>query len=217
MVKIESSYLLDLGGGNRPHPDASVVVDSYNIPKDNFKRVKWDLNKFPYPFKDNSFDIVYMSHVLEHLKDPVKVLEEMHRIARKKVWVLVPHYSSHACHNHITHLNYFGAGSMLTFVEGLNPDAHGPAPKWKGELEIKLHYSNHRKYLMWMSPLVDPIINLRPISFERYLLPLAWGGVDELEIIFKKYPQFKQIMKEKFDNSDWVIDRCDLTTECNYP
>lgn len=189
----EKNYLLDLGGGNRPHPMASVIVDSYNIPKDGKKRVVWDLEKFPYPFENNSFDVVYMSHVLEHLKEPTKVLEEMYRIARKQVWVLVPHFSSHACFNHITHVNFFGSGSFDTFVEGVNPDAHGSMPKWKGNLKIKLHYSNHRKYLMWLSPIVDKILNVKPISFERYLLPLAWGGIDELEMIFTKHDELEQI------------------------
>lgn len=212
-----NDYMLDLGGGNRPNPDASVIVDSYNVPKDGKKRVVWDLEKFPYPFKDNSFDVVYMSHVLEHLKEPTKVLEEMHRIARHKVWFLVPHYSSHAAHNHITHINFFGAGSMDTFVEGVNPDAHGSNPKWKGKLEVKLHYSNHRKYLMWLSPIVDPILNLKPISFERYLLPLAWGGVDELEIIFHKFPTYKQIKKEKLKKTIQYVNLYDLTQEGGYP
>jgi predicted SAM-dependent methyltransferase len=31
--------------------------------------VAHDFNKFPYPFKDNEFDEIYTSHVLEHLED----------------------------------------------------------------------------------------------------------------------------------------------------
>lgn len=178
--------ILDLGGGNRPNPESTLVVDSYNTPKDKFKRYKWNLNKFPYPFKNNSFDVVFCSHVLEHLQDPVKVLEEMYRIAKKEIIVLVPHYSSHACHNHITHVNYFGAGSFDTFPEDFNPDTHGSSKKWKGKMKIKLHYSNHRKWLKWIGYLVDPIINLRPVTFERYFLPLCWGGIDEVEMRFYK-------------------------------
>lgn len=41
-----------------------------------------NLNKFPYPFKDNFADEIYMNHILEHLDAPTKVLNECHRILR---------------------------------------------------------------------------------------------------------------------------------------
>lgn len=36
-----------------------------------------DLNIFPYPFPDNDFDKVVCSHVMEHIDDVVKVMEEV--------------------------------------------------------------------------------------------------------------------------------------------
>ncbi len=39
-----------------------------------------NLNLFPYPFKDNIFDEILCSHLLEHVNDLIKVMEELHRM-----------------------------------------------------------------------------------------------------------------------------------------
>ncbi len=44
--------------------------------------VRYDLNKLPLPFKDNQFDTILASHVLEHLESPYLVLKECKRILR---------------------------------------------------------------------------------------------------------------------------------------
>jgi ubiquinone/menaquinone biosynthesis C-methylase UbiE len=40
----------------------------------------YDFEKFPYPFEDNTFDEIYCSHVLEHMSDLGKVMEEFTRV-----------------------------------------------------------------------------------------------------------------------------------------
>jgi len=47
-----------------------------------------DLEKQPFP--DNSFDVVVCSHVLEHIPDFDKGLQELFRVARKRVVFAVP-------------------------------------------------------------------------------------------------------------------------------
>lgn len=39
-----------------------------------------DLNSFPYPFEDNTFDEITANAVLEHMKDFVRAMEEIYRI-----------------------------------------------------------------------------------------------------------------------------------------
>ncbi len=60
--------------------------------------VKWDFNKLPYPFEDNSFDAVFARSVLEHVKLGliIDVMKEIHRISKPGalVYALVPYWNS---------------------------------------------------------------------------------------------------------------------------
>lgn len=69
-----------------PQVKLNVDISSHNLP--NFLR--WNLEQTPYPFGDKEFDVVFASHVLEHLRDWSNALEEMKRIAD---WVVIaiPH------------------------------------------------------------------------------------------------------------------------------
>lgn len=59
-----------------------------------------DITKSPYchivcdghklPFKDKSFDKVYLSHVLEHMVNPVYALKEFKRVAKQTIHIHVP-------------------------------------------------------------------------------------------------------------------------------
>jgi len=57
----------------------------------------WDLETFPWPWKDDEADEVLLSHVLEHLgQDPrifIAILKELYRVCRNGalVKVVVPH------------------------------------------------------------------------------------------------------------------------------
>lgn len=42
------------------------------------------------PFKDNSFDAVFLGDVIEHVDNPEKVIAEAYRVARKKVLITTP-------------------------------------------------------------------------------------------------------------------------------
>ena len=57
-----------------------------NIDIEDYKgvNIKHDLNKFPYPFADNTIEEVYMEHILEHLDNQQKVIEEVYRILKPK-------------------------------------------------------------------------------------------------------------------------------------
>lgn len=43
------------------------------------------------PFDDDAADFVFASHVLEHIPDPIRALNEWLRVARRYVVVVVPH------------------------------------------------------------------------------------------------------------------------------
>jgi len=76
---VRSCYALDL--------DINEVKDaSVNLP---FCDVRQG-SLYEIPFKDDSFDLVICSEVLEHLEDPGRGLHELHRVSRKYVILSVP-------------------------------------------------------------------------------------------------------------------------------
>jgi hypothetical protein len=83
----ETGLVLDVGGGDAPHPRADVVVDKYVV--DNFERdVDLAFTKAlvvadgeELPFADGSFAYLIASHVLEHAIDPNRMASEFSRVA----------------------------------------------------------------------------------------------------------------------------------------
>ncbi len=51
--------------------------------------IQHDVNIFPYPFEDNTFDIILCSHILEHTIEPLKVVKELHRILKPESELIV--------------------------------------------------------------------------------------------------------------------------------
>jgi SAM-dependent methyltransferase len=110
-----SPKILELGCGANKTPGA-VGVDRVAGPGVD---VVCDLSRFPWPFPDNTFDEVRLSHILEHLDEVLRVMEEIHRIARPGAQVLIwtPHYSSMNSWTDPTHCVHMGFHSMDLFTK----------------------------------------------------------------------------------------------------
>jgi SAM-dependent methyltransferase len=81
---------LDIGCRTQ-RPDV-IGIDPYLVPPGGVKAAL-DVG---LPFKDNSVDVIYAYHVLEHAPDLVKAMEELWRVCKEGslVYVRVPHASS---------------------------------------------------------------------------------------------------------------------------
>ncbi len=99
--------ILDLGCGLKTKKPGSIGVDKRPAPHVD---VVHDLNKFPYPFPDNEFDYVEMSHILEHLEYPLEALNEVHRITKHGgiIRIITPHFSSYLSYGDLEHRYHFG-------------------------------------------------------------------------------------------------------------
>jgi len=113
----EGLAVLELGCGKKRYWSGSVTVD---ICESSNPDVVHDLNVYPYPFESNSFDIVSCVHVLEHLDDVIKTVEEIHRILKPggRLLVEVPHFSSVHAYSDPTHKHFFASRSFDYFLEG---------------------------------------------------------------------------------------------------
>jgi SAM-dependent methyltransferase len=106
---------LVLGCGNKPQAGA-VNHDLHKHRPDI--DVAHDLNVTPWPWPDESFDLIVAAAVLEHLDiDLVASLDECWRILRPggKAQVKVPYWRSDMAHRDPTHRWFFALGSFDQF------------------------------------------------------------------------------------------------------
>jgi SAM-dependent methyltransferase len=111
------SDILDLGCGPYRKLDGAVGVD---IRPAAHVDILHDLNVYPYPFEDNRFEHIEMSHILEHILHPARMMEEVHRIARPDatVRVVTPHYTSQLSYGDLTHYHHFGYVTFTHLCSG---------------------------------------------------------------------------------------------------
>ncbi|MFN3704675.1 MAG: class I SAM-dependent methyltransferase [Thermoflexales bacterium] len=100
---------LNLGCGN-DYRQGYINVD--RVP--GVADIVHDLDEFPYPWPDHSVDEILMRHVLEHLQDIRKVMDELWRLLKPggRLTIYVPHFSNfhaltHPEHRHAFHYNSF--------------------------------------------------------------------------------------------------------------
>lgn len=127
----------------------------------------FDFEKFPYPFKDNEFEEIYCSHILEHMNDLGKVMEEFTRIGKNgcKIKVKVPYFASPNARWDYTHKRTFNTNTFNYF----HPDFYYNKAKIIVK-KYRIHYFSNKKYF-WsdiINIIPDFLINLLPKVYERF-------------------------------------------------
>lgn len=97
--------VLDIGCGNNKIKGA-IGLD---ISKDTQADIIWDLNKYPYPIEENEIDKIYAKHIIEHVDDPIKFLNEAYRITMPggTCFIETPHFSCYVAYSEPQHKRYF--------------------------------------------------------------------------------------------------------------
>ena len=74
---------------------------------DGLDCIKLDLNETPLhlPFNDNSFDVVVCTEVIEHIKNPKMVINELVRVSKHLCFVTTPVQDSYFSDEHIQFWN----------------------------------------------------------------------------------------------------------------
>jgi len=165
---MDNEKVLDLGCGARKRT-GSIGLDRVALAGVD---IVHDLDHFPYPLSDSSFDRIILRHVVEHVSDVVALMEEIHRIGRPGaiVEIYTPHFTSASSFSDPTHKHHF---SLLTFDFFCGATDHGYVHKAKYEI-IKRNvefWSLHDKIPFvpyhWLG--IRWFVHRHPIFYERFL------------------------------------------------
>ena len=107
--------VLDVGCGTNKVPGAVGMDRNPRTEAD----VIHDLDDLPYPFSDDEFDEVIGHHVIEHVRDPMAVMIELHRITRAGglVKLVTPHWTNPDWATDLTHRNHLNSYSFRNLTD----------------------------------------------------------------------------------------------------
>jgi O-antigen biosynthesis protein len=106
---LKGLHKIDLGGGIDSRP-GYITIDQEG------SDIVCDLND-GIPLPDNSVGVINASHVLEHLKDPLKSMKEIHRVLVHGGWAFieVPSTDGRGAWQDPTHVSFWNENSFLYY------------------------------------------------------------------------------------------------------
>jgi ubiquinone/menaquinone biosynthesis C-methylase UbiE len=123
-----------------------------------------DLNKVPYPFKDNEFDEILAYSILEHVDDLVKTMDELYRILKPggKLDIIAPHYNGPGAWGNPTHRRTFTYQSFLYFTKGYTLETYFKNLFSRGIVRLRFG----KKIQVW-NYLIEFLANRFPYVYEN--------------------------------------------------
>jgi predicted SAM-dependent methyltransferase len=105
--------LLNLGCGKDIREDCLNVDDTISADR------QVDLAKFPWPWPDNSVDGIYASHIMEHIQDQERFIDECRRILKMGGFLRLnlPHASSVSSVGCIGHYRTYSYSAMTDYLD----------------------------------------------------------------------------------------------------
>jgi SAM-dependent methyltransferase len=136
-----------------------------------------------WPFPEDAFDLVYMSHVVEHFypADRDEVIRRVHRALRPggHLFIRVPHWSGFQGYGWEHHTQY-AINSGISLATGENPQLPVFEPIAAGYART-IHFDRERARVS----LLERALNARWRLTEGLLCRLV-GGIAEVQFLFRK-------------------------------
>ncbi len=86
--------------------NAPIKKSNQTINNNNISYISGDINNSLIDIKDNSFDIVFCTHVLEHINNPQNLLSQLRRITKNQLIIICPLEKEHKWGMNY-HVNFF--------------------------------------------------------------------------------------------------------------
>lgn len=121
------------------------------------------------PFRDDTFDEIFSSHVLEHVRDLIPLLGELARICKPGgvLRIEVPHLSFFGAYTDPTHKRFFGYHSFDYFTPEGTYNFYSHLRFRIRRREIRFFWiKNERRVIK--SRVITGLINAFPLVYERF-------------------------------------------------
>jgi SAM-dependent methyltransferase len=173
--------ILDVGCGIKKQPGA-IGIDRNPA---SHPDVLVDLDQFPYPFADSSFDRITAIHVIEHLSDVIRTMEEFHRLLRPggTLRIETPHYTDYSSWCDPTHKNHLNSFSFRYFGERHGGFGYYSEARFR-EISVRVKLLSFWK-LLGFEFLVNHFPRYRRF-WEHYLCYIVRGKAMEFEFEAEK-------------------------------
>jgi SAM-dependent methyltransferase len=160
-----------------------------------------DLSQLPYPFEAESFSLIEMHHVLEHLPNTILVMGELHRLLKPggALVISVPHFSRGFMHwDHkigfdITFPLYFNSSFQGGYT-GIDFQEVSTRLTWLAQKALKKQHLSPFQFASanFLGYVFDFIGNLNIYATSR-LFCFYVGGYEEIRFEFKKNASSQQV------------------------
>jgi len=151
--------ILDIGCGSAKTPGAVGLDVSSGTDAD----IVHDLDVYPYPIDDDSFDQILLQDVLEHVAQPIRLFEELHRIARPaaRIQLRTPHFTSALAYGDPTHRHYFSTIAIRSLAE--------PRFAHYTDVRFAVVHITLDLWLPYRAAGIGALANRFPEAYEKYL------------------------------------------------
>lgn len=170
--------ILEIGVGEKPYKaKGNEEVIHLDQVKNKDIEVIHNLDKFPYPFKNEEFDEILGFNILEHVSNLIKTMEELNRILKKggRLKISVPLFPSMYSVVDPTHKNFFVYETFDYF------QYHAPLLYPKAKFKVvkrKIRFSWNR-----FLNVLSYFINLHPKFYSRYVANILPANEIYVEMI----------------------------------
>ena len=147
--KLNGAFGLD----RRKRPGVDIICDFENA----------------VPLRTNSVDVVYMSHIMEHIRDLIPFLEEVYRVCRPEaeVRVIVPYYTSRGAFRDPTHVRFITEDTFQYFE---SPTSYGIKTDFRIE---KIDFDMRKPFRYF------------PKYFQKRFRRYLWNVVDNMSVTLR--------------------------------
>ncbi|MEM3010845.1 MAG: class I SAM-dependent methyltransferase [Candidatus Bathyarchaeia archaeon] len=157
--------MLDVGCGMRKHKGCIGIdmrkMDGVDIVAD--ARM--------LPFKDNCFDKIFLSHIIEHIEDLVSFMKEIWRVSKSLATVSIwtPHFTAYRSYADVTHKHHMTSQSFDYFDQTTTFGKFFWLTKEFGFKVKKKQIIFPKRTTRFWNYLIERLANQNPVRYEGML------------------------------------------------